>query len=186
MSQVILRLLPNAITGARGLAGPVVAVLLLRFEANLIAFWLFILAALTDLIDGWLAKRFGSDPVVGALLDPLADKTLVGCTWLALWWHGWAPWWLVFPSLLRDGTVSLLWRYHQGRGRVFTPSAVGQITVAYEGTALGVLLFHGPWNGTHWPSVGVAIGLCGLALSLTSAVSYLFRRAPPAAAHPPT
>ncbi len=169
----MLRALPNLITAGRGLAGPIVAWLLVVHLANWIAFWLFILAALTDLFDGWLARKLESDPVLGAFLDPLADKVLVGCTWLALGAVGWAPWWLAGFHLTRDALVAVLWERDRRCGVTWAPSMLGQLMTSYEGTAIGVLLFHGPWNGTHWPSVGVAIGVFSLLLSIFSAAAYL-------------
>lgn len=139
------------------------------------AFWLFILAMLTDLVDGWLARKLGADPRIGALLDPLSDKILVGCAWGALWAVGWAPWWLVVPSLLRDLVVATVWQLARGKGRQWEASAWGQVMVSFEGTSIGILLFHGPYLGVHWPSVGVALGIMGLALSMLSVVDYLVR-----------
>lgn len=164
--------IPTTLTLARGLAGPAIAWMVLVSDHTWLAFWVFVVLMLTDLIDGWLARQVGADPRLGALLDPLADKLIVGCSWLALGLRGWAPWWLVAPSLLRDVLVAAIWRVLRGRGVIWTPSKLGQIATSYEGTAIGILLFHGPWNGVHWPSVGVAIGVCALALSLGSAVAY--------------
>lgn len=88
----VIRRIPNAITIARGLAGPVGAFLLL--ESRFVAITLenaslsnryaiasgiiFLFAALTDWLDGWLARRLGVESELGALLDPIADKVLVG------------------------------------------------------------------------------------------------------------
>ncbi len=169
----MLRWLPNLVTLGRGIAGPVVAWLLLWADAPFAAFWLFILAALTDLIDGWLAARLGSDRELGVLLDGLADKVLTLSAWAALWARGWAPPWLAALHIARTVGVAIAWRLGVRRGVVFTPNKLGQVAIAYEGTALGVLLFHGPWGVTHWPSVGVLIGATSLALSVASAAGYL-------------
>lgn len=174
-----LRHLPTAITSFRGLAGPAIALMVLVIDTPFAAFWLFVVAMLTDLIDGWLARQLGADPELGALLDPLADKLIVGCSWLALGLRGWAPWWLVLPSLLRDLLVAGIWRLLRGRGVLWRPSKLGQVATSYEGTAIGILLFHGPWNGVHWPSVGVGVGFFALALSLGSAVAYGLTGPPP-------
>ncbi|HMV66500.1 MAG TPA: CDP-alcohol phosphatidyltransferase family protein [Myxococcota bacterium] len=171
MSRLLVAL-PALVTASRGLAGPVILALVLVIDRPWPAFWLFTFAMLTDLIDGWLARQVGADPELGALLDPLADKLIVGCSWLALGLRGWAPWWLVLPGLLRDVIVAGIWRLVRGRGVLWRPSKLGQVATSYEGTAIGILLFHGPWNGVHWPSVGVAVGVCALALSLGSAVAY--------------
>jgi phosphatidylglycerophosphate synthase len=167
----VLRSLPNCVTAARGLLGPVVAWLLLWGDRPRAAFWVFTFAAFTDLFDGALAKRLGSDRRLGALLDPLADRLLGACTWIALVLVGWAPVWLVAPLLLRDLVVGIGWTLARRRGRVWQASRLGQVATSYEGASLGILLFHGPLAGIHWPSVGVVVGGCGLALSLASAVA---------------
>ncbi|MEZ4323467.1 MAG: CDP-alcohol phosphatidyltransferase family protein [Myxococcota bacterium] len=156
----------NALTALRGLAGPVVAGLLL-VGLNRAGFWVFLFAILTDLVDGRLARLVGGDNPVGRWLDPAADKLLTNPVWLMLWWVGWSPTWLVAACLVRDGVAGLLW----WRGaRDVSPAA--QVGIAYEGVALCVLLFHGPWLGIHWPSVGTVLGAIALGLFLASLPQY--------------
>ncbi len=83
-----LRKLPNALTIGRGAAGPIGAFLLLSSYSateesgavgyGLAAFIVLVLAALTDAIDGWLARALDAETALGELLDPIADKLLVG------------------------------------------------------------------------------------------------------------
>lgn len=91
MNNLIHRL-PNAITVARGLAGPIGAFMLLesRFVAvtlentslsngyAIASGLIFLIAVLSDWLDGWLARRLGHESELGALLDPIADKVLIG------------------------------------------------------------------------------------------------------------
>ena len=169
-----LRHLPNVITASRGLAGPVVAWLLLMQGAPRIAFWVFAVAALTDLFDGWLARTVGGGATeLGAWLDPLSDKVLVGFSWAGLLAVGWAPWWLAAPMLARNLFVGLAWWFvGDHRGKRIPSSALGQVMASFEGTSIGLLLFHGPWGLVHWPSVGVWVGLISLLLSAASLVGY--------------
>jgi CDP-diacylglycerol--glycerol-3-phosphate 3-phosphatidyltransferase len=88
MKESSMRHLPNIISIARALAGPLGAYLLLMSasagqESAAIAYGLasaaiFVIAALSDWLDGWLARRLGVESPLGALLDPIADKLLVG------------------------------------------------------------------------------------------------------------
>jgi CDP-diacylglycerol---glycerol-3-phosphate 3-phosphatidyltransferase len=160
--------LPNLLTAARGLAGPVVAWLVLGLAWSDAAFVVFLFAILTDLADGWLARRLGATSALGRLLDPLSDKALVTSTWLALGIVGWAPWWLAAPMLLRDLAVGVGWAL-LGRPDA-PPSMTGRLKVSFEGVALPILLFRDPWLDVHWPSVGVALGAVALALSVASAI----------------
>lgn len=93
--------LPNCITIARVLSVPVMLWLLLggRYQA---AFFLFMLAGVSDAVDGWLAKRFDLQTELGAYLDPLADKLLVVCIFVAMGWLGELPSWLVIAVVSRD------------------------------------------------------------------------------------
>ena len=93
--------LPNAITVFRFLLVPPVVLLLLndRFGAALIVFGV---AGISDAVDGFLAKRFHWTSRIGALLDPLADKLLLVCSFITLGWLGLIPAWLVAVVILRD------------------------------------------------------------------------------------
>ncbi|MCQ4163051.1 CDP-alcohol phosphatidyltransferase family protein [Roseomonas sp. GC11] len=103
--------LPNAITLARLFAVPATLWLILHGRLD-IAFFVFAGAGLSDALDGWLARRMGSQSSLGALLDPLADKALLVCTYLGLAWAGVLPDWLALLVVFRDvlilGGVALL------------------------------------------------------------------------------
>lgn len=167
------RWIPNLVTASRGLAGLLVVWVLLGPLPDRLGFWLFVGAMLTDLVDGWLARKLGAISIVGQWLDPASDKVLGDACWLALWGVGWAPGWLALTMVARDVVVAagfvLAWR----RGVRFEPNLAGRLMVSFEGIALAVLLFHGPWLGVDWPAVGTALGIVALALSLGSAVEYL-------------
>lgn len=96
-----LSLLPNALTLFRMIAvAPIVYWLLTgRYQA---AFALALLAGISDLLDGFLARRFGWMTHFGGILDPLTDKLLLVSTTLALAWLGHLPWWLFALIVVRD------------------------------------------------------------------------------------
>lgn len=96
-----LRYLPNLITILRILlVGPVVWALLDgRYQ---LAIWLFVIAGVSDGVDGFLAKHFGWTSRLGGILDALADKFLLVSTFVALWWLAVFPGWLVLWILARD------------------------------------------------------------------------------------
>jgi len=93
--------LPNAITVFRFLLVPPVVGLLLtdRSAAALIVFGV---AGVSDALDGFLAKRFHWTSALGALLDPLADKLLLLCSFITLGYLGAIPLWLVLLVIARD------------------------------------------------------------------------------------
>jgi cardiolipin synthase len=161
------------VTISRGLCGPLVTYLLVVHDAHFLAFWVFVGAIASDLLDGFAARLLNAYSRLGLLLDPLADKILTDTVWIALWWTGDAPGWLAAATLLRDGIVATAWVWGGPRGLRWRPNAFGQISVAFEGTAVSILVFHGPWIDVHWPSVGTAVGVLGMLLSLGSVIQYL-------------
>ena len=96
-----LRHLPNLISALRvGLVAPIIWALLA--ERFVLAVALFVIAGLSDGLDGFLAKRFGWTSRLGGILDALADKFLLVSTFICLGWLDKIPWWLVALVLLRD------------------------------------------------------------------------------------
>ena len=75
--------IPNVLTFSRLIAAPVVGYLIIK-DQNLAALSLFIYAGVTDLVDGWIARRWNLQTVVGTVIDPMADKTLMTVVTVAL------------------------------------------------------------------------------------------------------
>ena len=101
--------LPNSLTFLRILMVPLlVVVLLTRFSGS--EFWglgIFLLAALTDLADGMIARRTKAVTVTGTLLDPIADKVMLVSSYLVLGFQEIIPFWVVGIVLLRDVVLML-------------------------------------------------------------------------------
>jgi cardiolipin synthase len=93
--------IPNLITLARILMVPVIVWAIASNQMQ-IAFALFLIAGLSDLIDGFLAKRFGMATELGAYLDPLADKAMIVSIYVALGVADIIPRWLVILVVSRD------------------------------------------------------------------------------------
>jgi cardiolipin synthase (CMP-forming) len=93
--------LPNFITLARLLSVPVAVWLILDGEFAA-AFWVFVAAGVSDALDGFIAKRFDQRTRLGALLDPIADKSLLVAVYVTLGIAGQLPAWLVILVVFRD------------------------------------------------------------------------------------
>jgi cardiolipin synthase len=93
--------LPNGVTILRLLLTPVVIQAIVTHRPA-IAMAVFIAAAITDILDGALARRLGVPTAAGAYLDPLADKCLLGGVFLALAAGRYVPWWFVGIVFGRD------------------------------------------------------------------------------------
>ena len=93
--------IPNLITLGRVILVPVVFWLLVTNQMEA-AFLVFVVAGDSDAVDGYLAKRYGWATELGAYLDPLADKLLIVCIFVALGVRGELPSWLVIAVVSRD------------------------------------------------------------------------------------
>jgi cardiolipin synthase len=104
--------IPNLITLARIILVPVVVWLIASGQLRL-AFLLFLAAAVSDAVDGFLAKRFGMKTELGAYLDPLADKVLIVSNYVTLGITGVIPLWIEILVVSRDfmivGAIILSW-----------------------------------------------------------------------------
>ena len=144
---------PNAITLLRFALIPLLVWQLLQREYGT-AFVLFIVSALTDLVDGFVARRWNLGTRFGAIADPLADKLTMLTVTVALAVQGWLPWWFAMASVLRDVViVSGALAYHWLIGPVpMVPSGLSKLNTALEfvvlTSALGIAAGHidgGAW-----------------------------------------
>jgi cardiolipin synthase len=99
-----LSFLPNLLSVARLLAVPPMVWCLVAGEFGW-ALALAVFAGLSDLLDGWLARRFDWQTRWGGILDPLADKLLMFAGYVTLGWLGELPWWLIALVIARDATI---------------------------------------------------------------------------------
>jgi cardiolipin synthase len=98
---VSLRQLPNVITALRIALIPPILWLIVLGDYGL-ALALFVVAGVSDGVDGFLARRFGWRTRLGSFLDPLADKLLLIGTYVVLGMQGYLPWWLALLVVARD------------------------------------------------------------------------------------
>ena len=151
--------LPNAITGARILACPVIFFLALSPGTTqlIVAFGLFVLAAVSDLWDGYLARRRGLVTDLGKLLDPVADKLLLVSTFIPFYivsrppgpeteipWWGAMPLWVIIVIFGRELAVTLLRSWAARRGSVISAGKSGKIKAFIQNIFIGALLL---WYG---------------------------------------
>jgi cardiolipin synthase (CMP-forming) len=174
--------LPNVLTYGRLAAVPVVAGLLLWGGdwARWTAVFLFILAAITDFLDGYLARLWGQQSALGRMLDPIADKVLVAAVLLVLAWDrtiSGAHIWAAIIILSREVLVSGL-REFLAELRVPVPvTRVAKWKTAVQLIAVGILIA-GPAGDKVFAHI-TAIGLAGLwiAAALTLYTGYDYFRA---------
>lgn len=168
-----MRHLPNLICLIRlALVWPVVGALAAR--NFLLAVGLFVVAAVSDGLDGFLAKRFNWTSELGKFLDPMADKLLLMAVFIESAWLGLAPWWITAAAVARDvmiGLGALVFRMWFGplRGR---PAIVSKINTAAQLLYLASMMLSG---ATGFPPAEVlnALSLITLVTILLSGYHYM-------------
>ncbi|HEX7050314.1 MAG TPA: CDP-diacylglycerol--glycerol-3-phosphate 3-phosphatidyltransferase [Longimicrobiales bacterium] len=174
MSLLRRSTLPNAITIGRILLAPAVAILAFipEFGARLFAFILFVVAAVSDLWDGYLARKYGWISNFGKLMDPLADKLLLVATFVPFYilshrggpvgrlpFWGSLPLWVVLVIFGREALITVMRMVAAHRGVVVPAAAAGKYKAAFQNIFSGSVLLwyalqtiadeHG-WTGAAW------------------------------------
>jgi CDP-diacylglycerol--glycerol-3-phosphate 3-phosphatidyltransferase len=168
--------LPNSITVGRIGAVPIVALLLLfeSYGASVAALILFVAAMLSDILDGYLARKLNLMSRLGGFLDPLADKLMVTTALIMLIPSGRIPAWLVLILLCRELAINSLRTIAMSEGLVLAASPLGKFKTAFQATALGFLIYHVPMPiiGADCHTVGLLLLYMALVFSLGSAADY--------------
>jgi CDP-diacylglycerol--glycerol-3-phosphate 3-phosphatidyltransferase len=197
--------LPNVITVGRIAACPAIVLLALSpsVGARFAAFVLFLVAALSDVWDGYLARKHGWITTVGKLLDPFADKLLLVSTfipfyyishrggeeWLIPWW-GMLPMWVLIVILGRELLVTIFRQWAVGQDVVIAAGKSGKYKALVQNLFSGGLLLWYPlhematargWANLpyrafvqiHTVWIGLTLGLA-LVLTIYSMVDYLW------------
>ena len=169
--------LPNTITVLRTGAVPIL-LLLPVFPAergSTVIAWCFIVAAISDIFDGWLARRGRQVTRIGKLLDPLADKLLVATALVVLLAMGRIPIWMTFMVVVivgREIAVTGLRGIASAGGQVVGASWPGKLKTVTQNVAIGALIFHYETIGLDARLVG--LGMLAVATALTLASGYLY------------
>ena len=169
---------PNALTFLRLVCVPVMVLLLFsngggaglaRDSAALV----FVIASITDLIDGAVARKFGQVTNVGKIADPLADKALIGSALIGLSILGDLPWWVTIVILAREVGVSLLriWVIKHG---VIPASRGGKLKTVVQTVAITMVLVVVP-GFPWWGAVSSLVMGAAVALTIVTGIDYLVR-----------
>lgn len=176
--------LPNMLTMARILAGlalPALPLVIAAPAAGWAAVAVFAVAAITDFLDGFLARRLGQASALGAVLDPAADKIMVICTLILLVGQIGPVAWLIIPAVVivaREFLVAGL-RAHVGQvAGGLTVSRLAKMKTAVQMVALGALLLAQALGSMGW-LMGLGAVLLALAavLTLASGADYMRKAA---------
>ena len=171
--------LPNSITVFRIFLVPLLVVVLLTKEPfgrdqDVLGLAIFLIAALSDWLDGWLARRDQKVTHIGKLLDPLADKLLASTALIVLLAMGripaWATW-MVVVIIGRELAVTGLRSIASAGGQVMGASSPGKMKALCQNVAIGALLFPPETLGIARP-LGMTLLFVATALTLWSGYQY--------------
>ena len=143
------------------------------FSRDIFALAVFLAAAATDLLDGWLARRWGQVTTVGTLLDPIADKLLISAALISLVDIHRIPAWIVILIIGREFAVSGLRSIAAASGYTIKASELGKTKMASQVVAIALVI-----AAVRWPQLD-QLGLIGMwavmLFAIASAADY-FRK----------
>jgi CDP-diacylglycerol--glycerol-3-phosphate 3-phosphatidyltransferase/cardiolipin synthase len=148
---------------------------------NWLAMSIFAVAAITDWLDGWLARKLGLTSAFGAFLDPVADKLMVAAALILLVALGRADAYLAIIIIGREITISALreWMAELGQGKSVAVAFVGKLKTGAQMTAIIALLLYEPLiPGIPTPILGTVALWVAVILTLWSMFHYLRLAAP--------
>jgi len=142
---------------------------------NLVATAIFAAAAVTDWLDGWLARKLNQTSAFGAFLDPVADKLMVAAALITLVQLERVDAIIALIIIGREIAISALreWMAAIGAGRSVAVSFLGKIKTVSQMVAIPMLLYHDPIGAFDPQRVGTWLIICAAALTLASMAYYL-------------
>ncbi len=171
--------LPTILTLIRMALVPVLVLLCyLPWEhGRTLAAWVFLAAALTDWLDGWIARKYDLSSDFGAFLDPVADKLMVAATLIVLvQQHPSIPLALLAVVIIgREISISALreWMAEMGQRGIVKVGALGKFKTIAQMTALTLMLYRDPLFGIPTYNLGYLLLAVAAVLTVWSMVKYL-------------
>lgn len=161
--------LPNSLASLRIIIAPVMFWVLLTPElftdngmhitwSYYSASLLFVLASITDFFDGYIARELDQKTILGAILDPLADKMLVLAAFLGLMINGDASAWAIYIIIVRELFITGLRTMAVSEGIDVSASWAGKVKTVAQMFAIGFLMMHWPYGETLlWFAVALTL-----------------------------
>lgn len=177
--------LPNALTLLRIFFVPLLVAALVQrnltihwngavwLTNDLFALTIFVIAAATDLLDGYLARKWGQITTIGTLLDPIADKLLISSALIALVQAHRVPAWIVILIVAREFAVSGLRSIAAAEGYTIKASDLGKTKMISQVLGVALVLM-----SARWPWLEPAATVCiwgAMIFSLISAIDYFWK-----------
>jgi CDP-diacylglycerol--glycerol-3-phosphate 3-phosphatidyltransferase len=174
LSRQQILTLPNGLTIIRVLVIPIIIILLFSEGSvyRLVNAILFLLAAVTDTLDGYLARRRGMVTTLGKFLDPLADKLLIVTALIALIPARGIPVWMVIIIVGREIAVTGLRSIAAAQGVVIVAGSWGKYKTFLEVLSVFFLILDGEYFSIDFQDAGVALLGVAVIFAVISGVNY--------------
>lgn len=140
--------------------------------SNVAATIIFILAGVSDFLDGYIARKYNMITDLGKILDPIADKILVAAALIALIDLDRLYWWIAVIMLARDFTMEALRNLAASKGIIIAAGIWGKLKTTFQMVAIGMISFKNVWLGINWYILGQILMYIALVLSIYSAFVY--------------
>lgn len=176
---------PNIISMARIIAVPIFMLAMMMIDRKnpelrlrnafgaQLACWIYVIACLSDLVDGYYARRYNIISDLGKFLDPLADKLLNLAAIIMMIPLGWVPAWLVTLLIAREVTITTLRGAAASEGHhVIEASKWGKYKTAFGNVGTAALVLHYPFWGVHWNLIGWVCFVTFAVFSIGSGIHY--------------
>jgi CDP-diacylglycerol---glycerol-3-phosphate 3-phosphatidyltransferase len=169
--------LPNTITLIRISLVPFLFILLLspgEFWSLILAI-LFVAASVTDLVDGYIARKYHLVTTMGKFLDPIADKLIINTAMILLIPVNRIPAWIVAITIIRDLLVDGIRSIASSEGIYIQASRLGKQKTFAQIVAVTALIIHYPFCGADAHLIGMVILYLALVLTIYSGVDYFLK-----------
>lgn len=169
--------LPNKLTLLRICLIPVFVILMLSQVSNffLISCIIFIIASITDFLDGKIARKYNLVTDFGKFMDPLADKLLVLSALICMIEYDLVAGWMVIIIVARELTVSILRAIAADNGKVIAVSGGGKIKTTSQMIAIILLLIGANYSNSQIVFVGTIAMYIATIFTLYSGIDYLYK-----------
>lgn len=169
---------PNILTGFRFALVPVLIVLFSLEQTvtvELVSCAVFSVACVTDFVDGWVARRYKIETVLGKLMDPLADKTLVTTALVMLIPLGKITAWVCLVIICREIIVTGFRGLAATTGKVVAAGQIGKYKSTFQYLGLGCLIFPlNVWPVPYQYELGRGLVYFSMVLAVWSAIVYFY------------
>lgn len=166
--------LPNRLTLLRVIMVPFFIVFYIK-SYFLISFVLFVLASLTDLLDGHIARKRNLISNFGKIMDPLADKILVYSAFCLMVENGLVPAWMLIVILVREFAVSGMRTVAASEGIVVAADLSGKIKTVLQMIAVPMLILTGVIISDVWFTLSMAMLWASLIMTVYSGIQYIYK-----------